>query len=148
MEEGRAFKRKNKRHEFLNTLYLIQLKKSVTIINIHSSTQSNNYVTSTKLPSIRQHCPIQEPLDTWGYWAPEMWLVWPELCTVNKITGFAMAGVAQWIECWPMNQRVTSSIPSQGTCLGCRLGPQGRVCGRQPHIDVSLPLFLPSYPSL
>ena len=27
-------------------------------------------------------------------------------------------GVAQRIEHWPMNQCVTSSIPSQGTCLG------------------------------
>ena len=32
--------------------------------------------------------------------------------------------LAQWIECRPANQRVTNSIPSQGTCLGCRLGPQ------------------------
>ena len=36
----------------------------------------------------------------------------------------ALAGVAQWIEFWPENQRVTSSIPSQGTCLGCGPGPQ------------------------
>ena len=35
----------------------------------------------------------------------------------------ALAGVAQWIECRPANQRVTGSIPIQGTCLGCRLGP-------------------------
>ena len=27
----------------------------------------------------------------------------------------ALAGVAQWIECQPASQRVTSSIPSQGT---------------------------------
>ena len=32
----------------------------------------------------------------------------------------ALAGVAQWIEHWPANQRVANSIPSQGTCLGCR----------------------------
>ena len=31
-----------------------------------------------------------------------------------------LAGVVQWNERWPVNQRVTSSIPSQGTCLGCR----------------------------
>ena len=36
----------------------------------------------------------------------------------------ALAGVAQWIECLPANQRVASSIPNQGTCLGCRPGPQ------------------------
>ena len=53
--------------------------------------------------------------------------------------------VAQCIECRPANQRVTSSIPSQGTCLVCRLGPQCRVHERQPHIDVSLPLFLLSF---
>ena len=36
----------------------------------------------------------------------------------------ALAGVAQWIECQPVNQRVASSIPSQGKCLGCWAGPQ------------------------
>ena len=35
----------------------------------------------------------------------------------------ALVGVAQWIECWPANQRVAGSIPRQGTCLGCRPGP-------------------------
>ena len=37
---------------------------------------------------------------------------------------WALAGVAQRIECWAANKRVTSSIPSQSTCLGCRPGPQ------------------------
>ena len=36
----------------------------------------------------------------------------------------ALAGVAQWIERQPANQRVTGSIPSQGTGLGCGPGPQ------------------------
>ena len=36
----------------------------------------------------------------------------------------ALAGVAQWTECWPVNQRVTGSIPSQGTCLDFRPGPR------------------------
>ena len=31
---------------------------------------------------------------------------------------------AQWTERWPANQRVTISIPSRGTCLGCGPGPQ------------------------
>ena len=30
--------------------------------------------------------------------------------------------MAQCIDCWPVNQRVTGLIPSQDTCLGCRLG--------------------------
>ena len=33
-----------------------------------------------------------------------------------------LASVTQWIEHWPANQRVTSLIPSQGTCLGCGPG--------------------------
>ena len=36
----------------------------------------------------------------------------------------ALAGVAQWIEHRPANQMVAGSILSQGTCLGCRPGPQ------------------------
>ena len=55
----------------------------------------------------------------------------------------ALAGMAQWTECWSENQRVAGSIPSQGTCLGCRPGPQLGVCERQP-IDVSLHFSLPS----
>ena len=37
--------------------------------------------------------------------------------TSTRTGGTALAGVAQWIECWHANQRVASSIPSQGTCL-------------------------------
>ena len=54
----------------------------------------------------------------------------------------ALGGVAQWIECWPVSQMVAGSFPSQGTCLGCGPGSQLGVHERQPHIDVSLPLFL------
>ena len=60
----------------------------------------------------------------------------------------ALASVAQWIERWPANQKVTGLIPSQGTCLGCRPGPRWGVREWQPHTDVSLPLFLPSLPLL
>ena len=56
--------------------------------------------------------------------------------------------MAQWIECRPVKQRVAGSIPSQGTCLGCGPGPQYGASESQPHIDVSLPLFLPPFPSL
>ena len=60
----------------------------------------------------------------------------------------ALAGVAQWIKSWPMNQSVAGLIPSQDTCLGFGPGPQCGVDERQPHIDVSLPLFFPPLPSL
>ena len=60
----------------------------------------------------------------------------------------ALASVAQWIERWPENQRVAGSIPSQSTSLGCRPGPWWRAHERQPHMDISLPLFLPPFFSL
>ena len=58
----------------------------------------------------------------------------------QKFTFLALAGVAQWIECRPVNQGVTGSIPTQGTSLGCGSGPQQGEGAheRQPHIDVSL----------
>ena len=49
----------------------------------------------------------------------------------------SLAGVAQWIGCRLMNQKVASLIPSQGTCLGLGPGPQLEVCERQ-QIHVSL----------
>ena len=49
----------------------------------------------------------------------------------------ALSGMAQWIECWPVNPKLTGSIPSQGTRLGFGPGPQLGVCKRQPT-DVSL----------
>ena len=55
-------------------------------------------------------------------------------------TKIALAGVAQWIGHPPTNQKVTSLIPSQGTCLGCGPGPQLLACERQ-RIGVSLPPF-------
>ena len=65
-----------------------------------------------------------------------------------KMFPLALAGVAQWIECRPVNHRVPSSIPSQGRSLGGRPGPQQGAHERQPCIDVSLPLFLPPFLSL
>ena len=59
-----------------------------------------------------------------------------------------MSDVAQWIEHWTENQKVTGSIPDQGTYLVFRPGPQLGVCERQPT-DVSLTCFSPSLsPSL
>ena len=51
----------------------------------------------------------------------------------------ALAGVAQWIEGWPANQRVAGSILSQGTCLGCRPGSHHWACVRMfPSLPISL----------
>ena len=67
---------------------------------------------------------------------------------ITNYSYMALAGVAQWIEHQPADQRVAGSIPSQGTCLGCRPGPQWEAWEKQPHTDVSLPLFLPPSHSL
>ena len=66
----------------------------------------------------------------------------------NKIFLSALADVAQWIECRLVNQRVLGLIPSLGHMPG--LWAKYPVGGseRQPHIDVSLPLFLLPFPSL
>ena len=61
-----------------------------------------------------------------------------------KIKLPALAGVAQWIERRPVNQRVGRSIPSRGTFLGCRPGPWLGAREKQPHIGVFSPsLSLP-----
>ena len=66
----------------------------------------------------------------------------------NKKNTLALADVAQWIECWPANQKAAGSISSQGKCLGSGPGPQLGSHERQPHTDVSLPLFLPPFLSV
>ena len=68
--------------------------------------------------------------------------------TATEVMKQAPAGVARRTRCRPVNRTVTGSTPSQGTCLGCGPGPQSVACKRQPHIDVSLPLFLPPFQPL
>ena len=73
----------------------------------------------------------------------------PTVCSLNTIKLiYAPAGAAQWTEHQPANQRVAGSVSSQGTCLSCGPGPQRRACERQPHVDVSLLVFLPPCLSL
>ena len=71
----------------------------------------------------------------------------PQYTSVNEwiknLWYIYLAGVAQWIECRPTNERVAGSIPSQGTLLGCGPGwAPSRGSMRGNHTDVSLPLFL------
>ena len=53
----------------------------------------------------------------------------------------ALAGVAQWIECQPVNQRVTGSIPSLGHMPGLQARSTVEGVRKATHIDVSLPPF-------
>ena len=55
----------------------------------------------------------------------------PMNCTLENCKS-VLAGVAQWIDCWPVNRKVTGSIPRQGTSLGCGPGPHLGLCERQP----------------
>ena len=71
-----------------------------------------------------------------------------------KSGGTTLTGVAQLVGCHPVKQRVTGSIPSQGTRRGCGFVRQSRVHMRgnqlMPlyYIIVSLPIFLLPFPSL
>ena len=44
--------------------------------------------------------------------------------TLRSLKKKSQDGVAQWMECWPVNGKVSGLIPGQGTCLGCGSGPQ------------------------
>ena len=70
-------------------------------------------------------------------------LPWEENSSKTVIS--ALTGVAQWVEGHPVNQQAAGSIPSQGTRLGYRPGPQMGACERQP-VNVSLAhrCFFPS----
>ena len=75
-------------------------------------------------------------------------VVWIDLVLMLVIIlkNQALAGVAHWIEHWAGNWKVTGSIPSQGTCLGCGAGPQlGRGRGNQSisHMFLSISPSLP-----
>ena len=58
---------------------------------------------------------------------------------MNQKSRHVLAGVAQWIEYWPENQRVAGSIPHQGTFLCCEPGAQqGALRGNHTLIFTSL----------
>ena len=46
--------------------------------------------------------------------------------------------------CHPTNKKVTGSIPSQDTCLGCRFGPWSGHIGEATHPGFFLSFSLPS----
>ena len=56
----------------------------------------------------------------------------------------ALAGVAEWIVHRPANQRVLGSIPHQAQAWVAGQVPRSGAHERQPHIDISLLLSLPS----
>ena len=98
--------------------------------------------TITKFAAWDRVTEIFENANTYNYLAAFSLIAYKQTKTKT------LAGVAQWIEHRPAKQKVAGLIPSQGTCLGCRPGPQYRAHERQPHIDVSLLLFLPPFPSV
>ena len=145
-------------------MQLLMLKKEnyVLILLLDLPVTFRNMKPSARLMWSCHHCTVQccnralkrvheKEFGTWKCWLyyhlADGWLKGPN----KKLYYPALAGVTQWIECQPANRKVTGSIPSQGTCLGCRPGPQLGACERQPT-DVSLTHwyfcpFLP-FPSL
>ena len=135
-----------------NTLFWVRNLASI-IFNgyIHFSifTICSQHPDLSRLIFLRSH-PSLEPLTpscstAWlaSYWMPcqlspdAVWLTQshgpqslpdslshPGLSNTFFKSHFALAGVAQWIKHQPANQRVPSSIPSQGTCLAWGSGPQ------------------------
>ena len=82
---------------------------------------------------------------------PKSWFFWSLSWNCRPdYTGFKKswsppAGIAQWVEHGPMNQRVTSLIPSQGTCLGCSQVPsRGHARGNHTLTFLFLSFSLPS----
>ena len=64
---------------------------------------------------------------------------------LKKLEVPALTNVAQLIGCRPVKQKVTSSIPGQGTCLGCRFSPQlGHVKRQQNYVSLLHQWFSPS----
>ena len=59
----------------------------------------------------------------------------------------ALAGGAQWTEYRPEKPGVTGLIPVRAHAWVAGQVPSGGHAKRQPHIDVSLPLFLHPFPS-
>ena len=62
-----------------------------------------------------------------------------------KVRRNTLAGVAQWIECQPANQRVTGSIPSRAHAWVAGWVPS-RGCARGNHTLIFLSLSFP-FPS-
>ena len=69
----------------------------------------------------------------------------PDIIRDSQKAKTALAGVAQWTECQPANQRFIGWILSQGTCLG-QVPSLGRSRGNHtimsPSLYSSLPLTL------
>lgn len=68
--------------------------------------------------------------------------------SLSKTKKYALAGFGQWLEHWPVDQRVEGSSPSQVLAPWCRFpSPGGGRCGRQQlmylsHKNVCLALSL------
>ena len=86
----------------------------------------------------RSHAQYQGKITEWGLEQTQTLLI-----TMGSV---ALTSVAQPVGHHLTKQKVTSSIPSQDTCLGYGPGAQLGACERQPHIDIFLPLFLLAFP--
>ena len=89
-------------------------------------------------------------MNTAKQWVPWELVVFKDI----RILKAALANVAQLVGHHPIKQKVAGSIPGQGKSLGGRPGPRLGTCARSnrlmflSHVDISLTLFLPPFPTL
>ena len=70
--------------------------------------------------------------------------VFLSLLKKKKKNSSTLAGMAQWIECGPVDQRLPVGFPVQGTCLGYGPGSQlGEARGNHTRFSPSVSLSLP-----
>ena len=103
----------------------------------------------SKPAPLERACPLAEAKYPLPLLITLTWLL-HSFCVLISIKNddIALIGVAQWIERGMQTKGFAGLIPSQGTCLGCRPGPQYGAHERQPHIDVFSPSFSLLFTSL
>ena len=82
-----------------------------------------------------------------SHWSPTLVSVTDRFYYYKKYSNWALAGVAQWIECRLRTKGLPVQFPVRAYAWVAGQVPI-RQCERQPHIDVSPPLFLPPFPPL
>ena len=125
----------------LRDLFDWQTFDRVQIIHkdICSMTKCPWYLVLSKMSMPRIH--------PWNQISYNVYLYFRSTGLIHWNTIIALTCVAQLVGCHSAKWNVDCSIPSGGSCLGCRSGPQLGAWERQPHTDISLPLFLPPFPS-
>ena len=110
--------------KYLNSWWVLMNQRGVTLVIISKSLSNRTAGFSSVGSFYLLVLIISEIFLNWDLWIPKILMKIWWLFQSFKESLRALVGVAQWIERQPANQRVAGSIPSQGTCLDSRPGPQ------------------------